>query len=139
MWFNKYTIEQINSACKNTLLEHLDIKFEKIGEDFLSASMPVDHRTCQPFRLLHGGASVALAESIGSMASWAVLDPNISYPVGLEINANHIRSATKGRVTGIAKAVHIGRSTHIWEIKIINEENKLVCISRLTMSIIKKT
>ena len=73
------------------------------------------------------------------MASWAILDPNISYPVGLEINANHIRSATKGRVTGIAKAVHIGRSTHVWEIKITNEENKLVCISRLTMSIIKKT
>lgn len=138
IWFDDYNIEYFNMSAKDTILEHLDIRFEEIGDDYVIGTMPVDHRTCQPFRLLHGGASVTLAESLGSMASWAILDPNKFYPVGLEINANHVRSVTSGRVSGKAKAIHIGRKTHIWGIDIVSEEGKLVCTSRLTISVLEK-
>lgn len=109
----------------------------EVGDDYIIARMPVDHRTHQPFGLLHGGASVVLAETIGSLASYLTLpDPTKQQAVGLDINANHIRGVKSGWVYGKATPIHIGRSTHIWEIKITNEAGKLVCISRLTMAII---
>lgn len=123
---------------KNTLLEHLGIELTRIGDDFLEAKMPVDRRTHQPFGLLHGGASVALAESLGSFAAHLTLDDQNKYCVGLEINANHLRSVKSGFVTGTARPLHIGRSTQVWEIKITNEQQELVCVSRITMAVIDK-
>ncbi|MEM6780417.1 MAG: hotdog fold thioesterase, partial [Pseudomonadota bacterium] len=111
----------------------LGIEFTEVGEDFLSGSMPVDHRTTQPFGILHGGASCVLAETLGSVAAWMCIDPSKSFTVGLDINANHIRSKTEGHVIGMAKPLHIGRTTHVWEINIVDEEGKRVCISRLTV------
>ena len=118
--------------------EHIGIEFMEIGEDYLKARMPVDNRTNQPFGLLHGGASCVLAETLGSIASALVIDQSAFICVGIEINANHIRSARKGFVTGIATALHIGKSTHVWDIRINGEDEKLVCISRLTVAIIPK-
>lgn len=116
----------------------LDIQFTELGPDFLKASMPVDERTKQPYGLLHGGASCVLAETLGSVASALVIDPEKFICVGLEINANHIRSARSGRVTGITTPIHIGASTHVWDIKIYDEREKLICVSRLTVAILKK-
>ena len=132
------TIEKLNAMNKNTMMEHLGIEFTGIGEKFVSASMPVDHRTHQPFGLLHGGASVTLAETLGSVASSLCIDISKQYCVGLEINANHIKAVKEGLVYGTAKPVHVGRSTHIWEIKIENHKEQLVCISRITMAILDK-
>lgn len=120
------------------MVGHLGIEFTKIGEDFLEATMPVDQRTTQPFGLLHGGASVTLAETMGSLASTLLVDSNKQNCVGLEINANHIKSAKSGLVVGMVKPIHIGKKTHVWEIKITNESNELVCISRLTIAVIDK-
>ena len=129
------TIEQI-SAPKNNMVTHLGIEFTEIGKDFLCGKMPVDQRTIQPMGILHGGASVVLAETLGSVASVCCVDITKQYVVGLEINANHIKSVRAGNwVYGKATAIHIGRKTHIWEIRITNEENKLICISRITMAI----
>ena len=139
MWFKEYTIEEANSISKNTMLEHLDILIEDIAEDHIKGSMPVDHRTHQPLGLLHGGASVTLAESLGSIGASLMIDLNKYYPVGIEINANHIRSVKSGRVTGVAKPVHNGKRTHIWQINIYDEQERLVCTSRLTLSIIEKS
>ncbi|HQQ98425.1 MAG TPA: hotdog fold thioesterase [Cyclobacteriaceae bacterium] len=136
--FHAVTVEQVNSMFKNTLLEHLGIELTLIGDDFLEAKMPVDRRTHQPFGLLHGGASVALAESLGSFAAHLTLDDQNKYCVGLEINANHLRSVRSGFVTGTARPLHIGRSTQVWEIKITNEQQELVCVSRITMAVIDK-
>jgi len=138
MWFKNFTIEDLHQSAKGTMMEHIGIEFTDIGEDYLAAKMPVDHRTTQPAGLLHGGASVALAESLGSMAAYRCLDPEKLYCVGLEINANHIRSVKDGYVHGIAKPLHMGRNTHIWEIKITDQDKKLICVSRLTMAIISK-
>lgn len=118
------------------MVDHLGIEFMEIGDNYLTARMPVDHRTIQPMGLLHGGASVVLAESLGSVASSIIVDRNKSYCVGLEINANHIKSAKSGFVTGKATPIHIGRKTHVWDIKITNENDDLVCISRLTVAIL---
>jgi 1,4-dihydroxy-2-naphthoyl-CoA hydrolase len=124
---------------RNTLSENLGIVFTEIGDDFIKATMPVDQRTIQPFGILHGGASVVLAETLGSMASAFFIDIKTQNAVGLEINANHIKSVkTGGMVTGVAKPIHIGRKTQIWEIKITNEAEQLVCISRLTMAVIDR-
>ncbi|HBK89474.1 MAG: hotdog fold thioesterase [Cyclobacteriaceae bacterium] len=136
--FHPVSVEQVNSMFKNTLLEHLGIELTRIGDDFLEAKMPVDRRTHQPFGLLHGGASVALAESLGSFAAHLTLDDQNKYCVGLEINANHLRSVRSGFVTGTARPLHIGRSTQVWEIKITNEQQDLVCVSRITMAVIDK-
>ncbi|HQQ82235.1 MAG TPA: hotdog fold thioesterase [Cyclobacteriaceae bacterium] len=136
--FHPVSVEQVNSMFKNTLLEHLGIELTRIGDDFLEAKMPVDRRTHQPFGLLHGGASVALAESLGSFAAHLTLDDQNKYCVGLEINANHLRSVRSGFVTGTARPLHIGRSTQVWEIKITNEQQELVCVSRITMAVIDK-
>jgi 1,4-dihydroxy-2-naphthoyl-CoA hydrolase len=138
IWFEPtVTTEQIQALARQTMVEHIGIEFSEIGEDYLKARMPVDHRTRQPYGLLHGGASVVLAETLGSMAAALVINRRQFYCVGLEINANHIRGVREGLVTGIARPLHIGRSTHVWEIRIQNEAGKLVCVSRLTVAIIE--
>ncbi|MDZ4860597.1 MAG: hotdog fold thioesterase [Candidatus Hydrogenedentes bacterium] len=135
IWFSTYNLAHLNALAVGTIHEVLDIQFTDIGHDSLSAKMPVDRRTAQPAGLLHGGASVVLAESLGSMASSLVIDPEKCRCVGLDVNANHVRSAREGYVTGTAKPLHLGKSTHVWEIRINNDAGDLVCISRLTMSI----
>ena len=117
--------------------QHIGIQFTEIGDDYIKATMPVDNRTKQPMGLLHGGASVALAESLGSVASVLCVDPEKQTVVGLEINANHIKTAKEGFVTGITKPIHLGRSTQVWEIRIYNEAEQLVCISRITNAILE--
>lgn len=139
IWFDKdISLDKIRPVGKETMSEYLGIEWTEIGNDFLRAKMPVDHRTKQPFDLLHGGASCVLAETLGSFASYLVLDPAEFYCVGIEINANHIRSARNGFVYGVCSPLHIGSSTHVWDIRITNDEGKLVCISRLTVAIMKK-
>jgi 1,4-dihydroxy-2-naphthoyl-CoA hydrolase len=131
------TIETLNKWSDNTLAGLLGIEITEIGEDFIEARMPVDERTRQPLGLLHGGASVALAETLGSIAATLCLDDS-RFCVGLEINANHIRSIRNGFVTGRTRPIHIGKQTHVWEIRITNESNELVCISRITMAVLEK-
>ncbi len=138
IWFKKeLSLADLAELGKGTMGEHIGIEWTELGEDFLSARMPVDHRTRQPYGLLHGGASVALAETLGSVAAAMVVDDTKFYCVGLDINANHVRSAREGFVTGMAKPLHIGASTQVWEIKIYDEREKLVCVSRLTVAILK--
>ncbi|MFB9862532.1 hotdog fold thioesterase [Rufibacter immobilis] len=132
------TLEQLNGWNKNTLGEHIGIEYTEIGEDYLVGRMPVDHRTHQPLGLLHGGASVALAETLGSVGATMFLDLEKQYCVGLEINANHIKSVRSGYVYGKATAVHVGRKTHVWEIRITSEAGDLVCISRITMAVLDR-
>ncbi len=139
IWFKKeLSIEELTSLCDQTIAELLDLKFIETGSNFIKATMPVDHRTHQPYGLLHGGASCVLAETLGSIASGHVIDPEKFICVGIEINANHIRSVRSGLVTGITTPIHIGASTHVWDIKIYDEREKLVCVSRLTVAILKK-
>jgi 1,4-dihydroxy-2-naphthoyl-CoA hydrolase len=139
IWFHKdLTIDQFKGIGTNTMATHIGIEWVELGDDFLKAKMPVDHRTNQPYGLLHGGASCVLSETIGSMASAMIIDHTKFICVGLEINANHIRSAREGYVTGIGKPLHLGRNTHVWDIKITDEANKLVCVSRLTVAIIPR-
>lgn len=132
------TIEQLNKLSVNTLANSLGIEFVAIGDDFISARMPVDHRTHQPLGMLHGGASVALAETLGSLGAYCCLDNKIQYCVGLEINANHIKSIKEGFVVGTARAIHIGKKTQVWEIKITNDQKELICISRITMAVLDR-
>lgn len=120
------------------MIDHLGIEFLEVGDDYIKARMPVDHRTIQPFGLLHGGASVALAETLGSVGANLCVDREKKMCVGLEINANHIRPVTNGFVYGIARPIHIGASTQVWEIRIQNEQEKLVCICRLTLATLDK-
>lgn len=139
IWFNKdLTLADFETLGKDTMGDHIGIRFSDLGDNHLSATMPVDHRTKQPYGLLHGGASVTLAETLGSVGSALVIDPANFICVGQEINANHIRSARSGRVTGTARPIHLGASSHVWEIRIEDEQGKLVCISRLTVAILKK-
>lgn len=136
IWYTPPNIEVVNQFSEGCMVAHLGIEITDIGDNYLCGKMPVDHRTKQPFGLLHGGASVTLAETLGSIASGLVVDVTQKKCVGLEINANHLRSATSGWVYGTARPIHIGRTTHIWDIQITNHQNKLVCISRLTMAVI---
>ncbi len=129
-------LARLNERSSGTLKERLGIEFTALGEDWIEARMPVDHRTVQPLGLLHGGASVALAETLGSVASFLSIDSRTHAAVGLEINANHVRSAKGGFVTGRAEPLHLGRTTHVWEIKIRGEDGRLVCVSRLTVAIV---
>jgi 1,4-dihydroxy-2-naphthoyl-CoA hydrolase len=138
IWNKEFSIGNYNTLTRHSIEEHLGIKMVEIGDDFLKATMPVDHRTRQPFGILHGGASVVLAETLGSLASYFVLESEEQYPVGIEINANHIQAVSEGEVTGIVRPVHLGRSTHIWEIRILDLEDRLVCISRLTVAILDR-
>jgi 1,4-dihydroxy-2-naphthoyl-CoA hydrolase len=138
IWFKKnISIGDFEHWRKNTLSEHIDIRFIELGDDFVKASMPVDHRTHQPYGLLHGGASAALAETLGSIASALVIDREKFMCVGIEINANHIRSARSGLVIGTCTPLHLGSTTHVWDIRIHDEQMKLICVSRLTVAILK--
>jgi 1,4-dihydroxy-2-naphthoyl-CoA hydrolase len=139
IWFNKQiSLDDFAHWGKDTLGSHIGIRFTEVGPGFLRATMPVDARTHQPYGLLHGGASAALAETLGSVGSALVVDRTRYYVVGLEINANHIRSVKSGLVTGTATPIHLGRSTHVWDIRITDEENKLICISRLTVAVLER-
>ena len=138
IWRRRPDVEVLNRFSSNTLLEQLDIRFTEIGDDYVSATMPVDRRTHQPFGLLHGGATAALAESLGSMAANCCLDMDEEYAVGLEINANHLRSVREGRVTGTARPIHIGRRTQVWETRVEDEAGRLVCVSRLTLAVMPR-
>ena len=136
IWFKEISIEELNRIGKNTMVEFLGIQFTEVGEDFLTATMPVNDRTKQPIGILHGGADLAFAETIASMAANAVIDSNQFYCVGLEINANHIRSVKEGVVTATTSPIHLGRTTQIWEINIFNEAGKRTGISRMTASVL---
>ena len=138
IWRSLRTIEELNGNREGTLIANLGILFTEIGADFVRGTMPVDTRTVQPYGLLHGGASVALAETLGSMGASMCVDAAEFQVVGQEINANHVRAARGGLVTGTARAVHIGGRTHVWTIDIVDEAQKLVCISRITMAVIKR-
>jgi 1,4-dihydroxy-2-naphthoyl-CoA hydrolase len=137
IWFDNYTLDAINHYSRGTMIDHIGIAFTEIGDDYLKATMPVDRRTFQPAKLLHGGATVALAETLGSTAGGMVIDRGTESVVGLEINANHLRSSTEGVVEGVCRPLHLGRSTHVWEIH-VSQGGKLVSVSRLTLAILKK-
>lgn len=135
LWRPGVTLERLAERLADTLAEHIGIELTDLGPDSLTATMPIDHRTCQPMRMLHGGASVVLAETIGSLAANAANHDRTRQFVGQEINANHLRPVPEGStVTGTARPVHIGRSSQVWNIEIRNERGQLVCVSRLTMA-----
>lgn len=136
IWFRTYSLEELNGRHKNHLGAIVGIEFTAIGDDYLEARMPVDKRTHQPAGILHGGASVVLAETLGSVASNMVLDDAKYMGVGLEVNANHLRPVASGFVTGICKPLHIGAKTHVWEIRMLTDRGKMNCISRLTVAIV---
>ena len=127
---------KINQFSKNCMVGHLGIEIIKIGKNYIKGKMPVDKRTTQPFGLLHGGASVAFSETLGSFGSGLICDKNGKKVVGIEINANHLKSITKGYVYGIAKPIHIGRRIHVWETKISDEKDNIISISRLTVAVL---
>jgi len=137
IWFVRPTLQEINERRKGTMVDHVGIEITALGDDSITGRMPVDHRTKQPAGMLHGGASVVLAESLGSIAANLVIDLEKFYCVGLEINANHVRPSAGGFVEGVAKPLHLGKTTQIWEIK-ITQDGHLVCISRLTMAVLKR-
>ncbi len=140
IWSKKYAISDIQKFYDKTLLTSLDISIDELGDDYIKGSMPVNWKNVQPARILHGGASVAMAESLGSIGSYLIIDHEKFTCVGLEINANHIRSVKENEDTvfGIAKPIHIGSKTHVWEIKMTDSKNRLICISRLTVVILPK-
>jgi len=139
IWFkNGFSLEKLSAMSAGTMAEFLGIEWVEVGENFLKAKMPVNEKTRQPYGLLHGGASCVLAETIGSVASALVIDQSRAFCVGLEINANHIRTAKSGFVTGIGSPLHLGASTHVWDIKIYDDMDKLVCVSRLTVAVLKR-
>lgn len=139
IWFQPTTIEQVNAlfAGVRDISQYLDLRLTEIGDDYLRGTLPVDERTRQPFGLLHGGASVVLAETLGSVASNLVIDSSKFHAVGQEISANHLRSARSGRVTGTVRPVYIGGRSHVWDIQIHDDAGKLTCVSRLTMAVIR--
>jgi 1,4-dihydroxy-2-naphthoyl-CoA hydrolase len=139
IWFRKYAIDEARKFQQNTMGEHLGIEVTDIGPDYLEARMPVDGRTMQPDRILHGGASVALAETLGSVGGSMCVDRERFQVVGVEINANHLRPATDGHVTGRASPVHLGRRTQVWNIEIRDDRKRLVCVSRLTIAVIERS
>ena len=139
IWKRQATLEQLNRLGEGNMVGLLDIRFETFTDDTLEATMPVDGRTQQPFGLLHGGASVVLAETLGSSAGNLCLDTGVQMAVGLEINANHLRAVRQGVVTGTARALHVGRSTQVWEIRIEDERGRAVCVSRLTLAVVPVT
>jgi len=136
IWFKPFMLDEIQQYSRGSMNEHLDIRFVEIGPDYLRATMPVDARTIQPYGLLHGGASVVLAETLGSVAASHCVDMSRNYCVGIEINANHIRSVRSGRVTGTARPIHLGSRSHVWDIRIEDDQGRLSCISRLTVSVL---
>jgi 1,4-dihydroxy-2-naphthoyl-CoA hydrolase len=138
IWFQKInSVDELNKIGANTMADFLGLKWVEIGDDFLKLSMSVNDKTRQPYGFLHGGASCVLAETVGSVASALVIDRKEYYCVGLEINANHLRSVSEGTVTAVAKPLHLGKTTHVWDIKIYDDKEKLFCVSRLTVAILK--
>lgn len=138
IWKVPINIEMLTSMNQSTMVEHLGIVFTEIGDDTLMATMPVDHRTTQPFGNLHGGASAALAETIGSVAANFCVDTTKKYCVGLDINTSHLKRVTRGVVKGVARPIHIGRTTHVWEVRIFDEAETLISQSRLTMIVLDR-
>lgn len=138
IWFSPVTPEIANKRSEGTMLSHLGIDFIEVGADFMRATMPVDHRTHQPLGIMHGGASCVLAETVGSTAANYCVDPEKFYCVGLDINTNHIRSVRSGLVIATAKPFHLGRTTQVWGIDIVNEEGKLISVNRLTMAVLSR-
>ncbi|MFZ2318839.1 MAG: esterase [Pseudomonas sp. PGPPP3] len=136
IWLQQPELTALNALSKNTIVELLDIRFEAFDDDSLTASMVVDPRTHQPYGLLHGGASVVLAETLGSTASYLCIDSTQFYCVGLEVNANHLRGLRSGRVTAVARPLHLGRTTQVWDIRLSGDDGKLSCVSRLTMAVV---
>jgi 1,4-dihydroxy-2-naphthoyl-CoA hydrolase len=136
IWARSTTVEKLNTRSIDTLVAHIGIEYTAIGDDYIQARMPVDSRTVQPARILHGGASVVLAETLGSVAAYLCIDPTQKMAVGIEINANHVRSVRDGYVTGTVKPLHIGHSTQIWQIHIRDDQERLVCISRITLAVL---
>ena len=137
IWFRPFTLDEIQSYSRRSMVEHLDLRFTEIGPDYLRGTLPVDGRTTQPFGRLHGGASVVLAETLGSVAASHCVDLERFHCVGLEINANHVRAARSGRVTGTARPVHLGRQSQVWEVRLEDEAGKLTCISRITIAVLE--
>jgi 1,4-dihydroxy-2-naphthoyl-CoA hydrolase len=137
IWFRPYTLEELDRTSKDSMVDYLDIRFSEIGPDYLRATMPADKRTWQPYGLLHGGASLTLAETLGSVAGNCVVDGSRFYCVGQEINANHLRAVRSGRVTGTARPVHLGGRSQVWEIRIEDDKGRLVCISRITLAVVE--
>ena len=139
IWKQEFTLDALNRIGLQTMVEHLDIEFTNIGDDYIEARMPVGHRTVQPIGLLHGGASCALAETMGSVASFlCIVDGAQTTAVGVEINANHLRPVAKGNVTGKVSPLRIGRSFHVWNIDIKDEEGRLICVSRITIAVVPR-
>ena len=138
MFSKNATLEYLKGLGKNTMTDHIGIEWLELGKDHVKARMPVDHRTNQPYGLLHGGASCVLAETLGSVASAMIIDHDKYLCVGIEINANHTRGVKEGFVTGIVRPLHIGSTTHVWDIRIHDEKEKLICVSRLTVAIIAR-
>ncbi len=138
IWFKDVELERMNKMSSNTLVSHIGIALTAVGDDTLEGTMPVDERTFQPARLLHGGASCVLAETLGSIAANMCIDTSEKMAVGQHIEATHIRPATKGHVRGVAKAIYIGKTSQTWRIEIFNDDNKLICDSKIVMAIIPK-
>lgn len=138
IWFRDFTLEDLQRISVNTMVDHLGIEFVERGPDFLKAIMPVDHRTVQPAGLLHGGASASLAETLGSVGAYLCVDPDKYDCVGVEINANHLRPMRQGYVTGTAHPLQLGRRIQVWEIRITDAKDQLVCVSRITIAVVEK-
>jgi 1,4-dihydroxy-2-naphthoyl-CoA hydrolase len=136
LWYADPNINELNNRHKNHIGALLGIEFTEIGNDFIKATMPVDARTHQPFGILHGGASVVLAESVGSIASWLIVNPEKYLAVGLEVNANHLRPVKSGLITAMCTPIHIGGKTHVWDIKMYDDRGKMNCVSRLTVAVV---
>jgi 1,4-dihydroxy-2-naphthoyl-CoA hydrolase len=138
IWFQPYTVSEVGTLTPGNMAEYIGIRITEVGDDYLRGTMPVDHRTRQPAGILHGGASVALAETLGSIAAYMTVDRTKKTCVGLEINANHIRCVREGEVTGTARPLHIGSSTQVWSIEITDVQDKLVCVSRITIAVLER-
>ncbi len=138
IWFKEFTIETLNERGSNTLCDFLEMKFTEITDTTLTATMPASAKTRQPLGIIHGGANVALAETVASVAANAVVDMRLFYCVGMEINANHLRPVEEGLVTAITRPIHIGRTTQVWQIDIFNEQMKQTCVSRMTAAVVKR-
>jgi len=138
IWFEKPNLEEVNSWREGTILEHLGIEVTDIGDNYIEGTMPADKRTFQPYKLVHGGANVVLAESLGSIGGMLTLDSDEYFCVGQEVNANHLRGVKSGVVKGRAEQVYCGRRSQVWEIRLYDSKNKLTCTSRLTLAVVKK-
>ena len=139
IWLKPVNVNDLNQYQQQTLVTHLGIRYTEVGEDYLKATMPVDARTKQPAGILHGGASAALAETLGSTGANLVVDRTKTLCVGLELNCNHVRAMREGQVTGTARPLHVGRTTQVWEIKITDDQDRLVCVSRITMAVLDRS